>query len=82
VEEYQAAKAVDPAADITPIFNKYYAAGKSLEAECDARFYSLLDAFESELEAHSLPADTAVKAKSAYEAAKSARAGELLSSKP
>jgi len=82
VEEYRAAQAADPAADITPIFNKYYAAGKSLEAECDARFYSLLAAFENELKTNSLPTDLAVKAKSTYEAAKSARAGQLLSGKP
>jgi|GEM_PF-5383175 len=68
--------------DITPLANKYYAAGKSLEAECDAQFYSLLAAFEGELKANSFPLDAAAKAKATYEARKSARAGQLFPASP
>ncbi|BAF58596.1 hypothetical membrane protein [Pelotomaculum thermopropionicum SI] len=77
--ELAAAKKADPNADLNPIINKYYAAGKALEAECDSQFYSILAEFESELSAHSLPLDTAVRAREAYEARKGARAGQLLS---
>jgi len=80
-KEYEQAKKADPSADITPLINKYYAAGKALEAECDAQFYSLLAAFEGELKANSFPLDAAAKAKATYEARKSARAGQLFSGK-
>ncbi|NPV73553.1 MAG: hypothetical protein HPY89_07145 [Pelotomaculum sp.] len=79
LNEAAAAKKADPGADIGPILNKYYAAGKALEAECDSQFYPILAEFESELSAHSLPLDTAVKAREAYEARKGARAAQLLS---
>lgn len=81
-KEYKQAKKDDPNADITNLVNNYYAAGKALEAECDAQFYSLLAAFEGELKANSFPLDAAAKAKATYEARKSSRAGELLSGKP
>ncbi len=82
VADYQAAKKADPNADITPLTNKYYAAGQALEAECDAKMYAILDAFENELRANSLPVDAAVRARAAYDAAKSDRAGQILSAKP
>ncbi|TEB08149.1 hypothetical protein Psch_01704 [Pelotomaculum schinkii] len=80
--DYQAAKKADPNAGITPLTNKYYAAGQALEAECDAKMYAILDAFENELRANSLPVDAAVRARAAYDAAKSDRAGQILSAKP
>ena len=72
----------NPNADISPFINKYYSAGKALEAECDSQFYSVLDSFESELRANSFPLDAAVRAKETYEARKSARAGQITSGKP
>lgn len=75
--EYSAAKKADPNADVGPLVNKYYAAGKSLEAECDSQFYAVLSAFENELSSNSLPLDAAARASEAYEARKSARAGEI-----
>lgn len=82
LSEYSAAKKNNPNADISPLINKYYSTGKALEAECDAQFYSVLAAFESELRAHSFPLDAAVKAKETYEARKSARAGQITPGKP
>ena len=81
-KEYKAAIEADPGADITPIAGRYYAEGKALEAECDARVYPLLEAFEGELRANSFPIDKAVQARETYEARKSARAGELISVSP
>lgn len=81
-KEYKAAIEADPGADISPIAGRYYADGKALEAECDARVYPLLEAFESELKANSFPIDKAVQARETYEARKSARAGELYSVSP
>lgn len=75
--EYNTAKNANPNADINQLFNKYYSAGKSLEAECDSQVYSLLAAFESELTANSLPLDAVVKARESYESRKSSRAGQL-----
>jgi hypothetical protein len=80
--DYQAAKKADPNADITPLTQKYYAAGQALQAECDTKMYAILDAFENELRANSLPADAAVKAKAAYDAVKSDRAGQILPAQP
>jgi len=80
--EYNAAKKENPNADISPLINKYYSAGKALEAECDSQFYSVLASFESELRAHSFPLDAAVRAKETYEARKSARSGQITSGKP
>lgn len=77
--ELNAAKKADPNADIRPLVNKYYAAGKALEAECDSRVYSLLDAFEGDLRSNSLPADAAVKARQTYESRKQNRAAQILS---
>lgn len=80
--EYSAAKKDNPNADISPLINKYYSAGKALEAECDAQFYSVLGAFESELKANSFPLDAAVRTRETYEARKSARSGQITSCKP
>lgn len=82
LSEYNAAKKNNPNADISPLINKYYSAGKALEAECDSQFYSVLASFESELRAHSFPLDAAVRAKETYEARKSARAGQITPGKP
>lgn len=82
LSEYSAAKKDNPNADISPLINKYYSAGKALEAECDSQFYSVLASFESELRAHSFPLDAAVRAKETYEARKSARAGQITPGKP
>lgn len=76
--EINAAKKADPKADITPLVNKYYSAGKALEAECDSKFYAMLAAFESELRANSFPLDAAANAKETYEARKSARSGQVI----
>ncbi|MHB8158276.1 MAG: hypothetical protein ACYDEQ_12910, partial [Desulfocucumaceae bacterium] len=62
--------------------NKYYSAGKALEAECDSRAYLVLDAFENELKANGLPLDAALKAREEYKARKSARADRITSMKP
>jgi len=75
--EYNTAKKSDPKADIKPLFDKYYAQGKSLEAECDSQFYSILAAFESELAANSLPLEAVARARQSYESRKSSRAGQL-----
>ena len=80
--DYQAAKKADPNADITPLTQKYYAAGQALQAECDTKMYAILDAFENELRANSLPVDAAVRARAAYDAAKSNRAGQILPAQP
>lgn len=77
--DLNAAKKADPNADIRPLVNKYYSAGKSLEAECDSQVYSLLDAFESELRANSFPAEAALKARQTYESRKKNRAAQILS---
>jgi len=82
ISDYQAAKNADPNADITPLVNKYYAEGQALQAECDAKVYAILDEFENELRANSLPTDAALNARATYEAAKSERARQLLSGKP
>lgn len=82
VNEYRAAKKDNPNADLGTIASKYYAAGKSLEAESDSQFYSILSAFESELSANSFPLDAAVKAKEAYETRKGAKAGQITAGKP
>lgn len=80
--DYQSAKTADPNADLTPLTNKYYAAGQALEAECDAEMYAIMSAFESELRVNSFPVDAAAGARAAYDAAKANRAGQLLTSKP
>lgn len=82
LSEYESAKKADPNADISPLVNKYYSAGKALEAECDSQFYSILAAFESELSANSFPLDMAVQARETYEARKGARAGQITSGRP
>lgn len=82
VSQYQTARQADPNADVTGIINEYYRAGRALEAECDSQFYSILAEFESELSAHSFPLDMAVQAREAYEARKSARAGQILPGSP
>ena len=82
LSEYNAAKKNNPNTDISPLINKYYSAGKALEAECDSQFYSVLAAFESELKKNSFPMDEAVRAKETYEARKSARAGQITPGKP
>lgn len=75
--EYSNVRKSNPNADITPLVNKYYSAGKSLEAECDSQVYSVLEAFESELRSNAFPPDAAIRAKETYEARKSARAGQI-----
>ncbi|MDD2212553.1 MAG: hypothetical protein PHV56_06280 [Clostridia bacterium] len=80
--EYKSVKNADPNADLTPLASKYFAAGKALEAECDAQMYPLLEAFENDLGANSFPVDKAVQARETYEASKSARAGTITSDKP
>jgi hypothetical protein len=82
LSEYQSAKSSDPNADIAPLANKYYAAGQALQAECDSQMYPIIDAYERELRANSLPVDAATRARADYDAAKSNRAGQILSSKP
>lgn len=82
LNDYQAAKTADPNADITPLANKYYAEGQALQAECDAKMYAILDAFENELRANSLPVDAALNARATYESTKSNRANQLLSTQP
>lgn len=82
LNEYESAKKANPNADIGPLINKYYSAGKALEAECDSQFYSILAAFESELSANSFPLDMAIQARETYEARKGARAGQITSGKP
>jgi len=82
INEYRTAKKADPNADLSPIANKYYAQGKAIEAECDSKMYAIMDAFESELRANSFPVDTAVRARATYDATKSSRAGQILSSQP
>lgn len=77
LDECSSARKANPNADLSPLINKYYAAARSLEAECDSQFYSILVSFESELKAHSFPLDMAVKAKETYEARKSARAVQI-----
>ena len=81
LSEYESAKKANPNADIGPLINKYFSAGKALEAECDSQFYSILAAFESELSANSFPLDMAVQARETYEARKGARAGQITSGK-
>ena len=61
--EYQSVKNADPNADLTPLASKYFAAGKALEAKCDAQMYPLLEAFENDLAANSFPVDKAVQAR-------------------
>lgn len=75
--EIEIAQKADPDADIGPLAVRYHRDGTALEAECDARFYQLLAEFERELSAGSYPLDAAVATKEAYEAQKSARAGQL-----
>jgi len=77
MQEYSSVRKSNPNADISPLINKYYSAGKSLEAECDSQVYSILEAFEGELRSNSFPTDAAVRAKETYEARKSARAGQM-----
>ncbi len=82
LSEYESVKKANPDANITPLIEKYYSAGKALEAECDSQFYSILAAFESELSANSFPLDMAVQSRETYEARKGARAGQITSGKP
>lgn len=82
MNEYNSAQKANPNADISPLINKYFSAGKALEAECDSQFYSILAAFEGELRANSFPLDMAVKARETYEARKNARAGQVTAGKP
>lgn len=77
MQEYSSVRKSNPNADISPLINKYYSAGKSLEAECDSQVYSILEAFEGELRSNSFPTDAAIRAKETYEARKSARAGQI-----
>ncbi|MFZ5645022.1 MAG: hypothetical protein ACOY46_15685 [Bacillota bacterium] len=64
--DYNSAIMKNPNADILPLLNKYYSEAKTLEAECDSRAYPVLDAFENELRANSLPPDAAVRARETY----------------
>lgn len=74
---YTSAREKDPQADIKPLVNKYYSAGKALEAECDSRVYPVLEAFENELKSNGLPTGPAQRAREGYEARKAARAGQI-----
>ncbi|MDD4238075.1 MAG: hypothetical protein PHT62_05915 [Desulfotomaculaceae bacterium] len=76
--DYQAAKEADPSADITPLTEKYYSAGKALEAECDDKMYAIMADFENELRANSLPVDAAISARATYAAEKSSKAAQFL----
>lgn len=76
--EYQKAREVDPKADIAPLADKYISAGRALEAECDEKMYAIMNEFENELRANSLPVEAAHQARATYEATKSTRASQLL----
>ncbi len=77
LNECRAARKENPNADLTPIFKRYYLAGRALEAECDSQFYPVLADFESELKANSFPLEAAVRAREVYEARKNTKAGEI-----
>lgn len=82
LDECSAARKANPNADLSPLINKYYAAAKALEAECDSQFYSMLASFESDLKAHSFPLDMVATARGTYEARKSARAAQITTGRP
>ncbi|MCL6478533.1 MAG: hypothetical protein K6T65_08950 [Peptococcaceae bacterium] len=82
LKELAAVRKDNPNADITPLINKYYAAGKALEAECDSQIYAVLESFESELQANSFPPDAALNARQIYEARKSSKAAQITAAKP
>lgn len=73
-----AARKQNPRADLTPIINRYYAAGKALEAQCDGEFYATLAEFKNKLRADGYPLNAANRAAQTYAATKSAWAGNLL----
>jgi len=77
--DLNAARKDSPHADLRPLADSYISAGRSLEAQCDASVYSLLEEFENELKSNSFPVDAAVRARSEYEAEKKERAEQLLS---
>lgn len=77
--EYNSLKKEKPGADTGPLISKYYIAGKELEAQCDSKVYSLLEAFENELKSNSLPTDAAAAARQTYEARKKNRAAQIVS---
>jgi len=80
--EINSVKNTNQKVDIKLLFNKYYSEAKSLEAQCDSQVYSLLEAFENELKANSLPLDMAVSARATYESRKVSRASQLTAVNP
>ena len=59
--------------------SKYISEGNSLEKQCDAQFYAILQEFKDELSRNNLPLDTAVRVQQLYEYAKANRKREILS---
>lgn len=76
--DLNAARKDSPHADLRPLADRYISAGRSLEAQCDASVYSLLEEFENELKSNSFPVDAAARARREYEAGKKERAAQLL----
>jgi hypothetical protein len=58
--------------------NKYIQAGRILEGNVDATFYSLLDEMKAELEGNNLPLDVTTEISNTYEEAKADKKRELL----
>lgn|GEM_PF-4718005 len=57
---------------------RYYSSGRALEAECDGQFYTVLAAFEGELQNGGHPLDKAREVQAIYESSKQARSGLLM----
>lgn len=76
--EYQASRNQGQKQSVLSLAKKYIGKGNALEAECDARFYAILNDFKSELVFNSLPTTTAEAAGKEYEKAKASRKRQLL----
>jgi hypothetical protein len=77
LEEYYAQERAGTV-DRFKLTNKYIQAGRILENNVDATFYSLLDEMKAELESKNLPLDITTEISDSYEKAKADKKRELL----
>lgn len=76
--EYRALKGSGSKAEIVALAQKYMGAGKALEAECNGKFYAVVNNMEAELKRNGLPTDIVNSVRAGYEGAKNERRKYLL----
>lgn len=66
------------AASLMKMAQHYVSAGKTLEADCDSRFYNTISAMEMELKSYNLPTGVVEQTKSSYTILKNDRRQQLI----